>query len=72
MFQLHSNFESTFCNQTVEILIGASDLGLHRLPVSDKKDARHIWVNALQPATTTIILASCFIFDLVQVYWKVN
>ena len=40
-----------FCKQTVENLIRrhipASDLGLHFLPMSHKKDARIIWVNII-------------------------
>ena len=49
-FHFYSNFDRTFCKQTVEILIrksgvwsplfAASGLGLHCLPMSHKKDAR--------------------------------
>ena len=45
IFHLYSN--RTFCKQTVETLIkqnAASDLGLHCLPMSNKKDAGLIWV----------------------------
>ena len=47
-----SNFKRNFCLQTVENLIrhhifAASDLVLHCLPVSHKKDDRLIWVNAM-------------------------
>ena len=48
IFHLYSNFDRTFWKQTVETLIGCrrmSDLGLHCLPFSHKKDARLIWVN---------------------------
>ena len=40
-----SNFNRTFFKQTVETLISsvASDLGLHRLPMSHKKDAIGIY-----------------------------
>ena len=51
MFQFHSNFGNTFCKQTVETLIrrcfAASDLGLHCLLISHKKNARLMLVKAL-------------------------
>ena len=40
----YSNYKRNFCKQTVESL-AASDLVLHCLPVSHKKDASLIWVN---------------------------
>ena len=50
IFPSHSNFNRTFCKQTVETLIRrphyvASDLGLHCLLMSHKNDAGLIWVN---------------------------
>ena len=45
-FHFYSNFNRTFCEQTVETLIRRRVLGLHCLPVSHKKDTRLIWVNA--------------------------
>ena len=44
IFIFFSNFHSTFCKQTVETLIRrhillSSDLGLHFLPMSHRKDA---------------------------------
>ena len=33
-------------------LSAASDLGLHCLPISHKKDTRHIWVNIGHISTT--------------------
>ena len=49
-FSLLFIFEKYFCLHTVENLIrsrvfAASDLVLHCLPTSNKKDARLIWVN---------------------------
>ena len=32
------------CDQTLCYNTAASDLGLHHLPMSQEKDARHIWV----------------------------
>ena len=58
--QFHSNFESTFCKQTVETLIrhfAGSGLGLDCLPMSHKKDARLIWVKYL-PACGSLLLLS--------------
>ena len=47
-FHFISNFNRTFCKQTVEILrCAASDLGLHCLPMSRKKDARLILVKKI-------------------------
>ena len=43
IFHFYSNFKRTFCKQTV----AASDLGLHFLPMSHKKDARLIWVKVM-------------------------
>ena len=44
ILHFHSNFNRPFCEQTVEVLIVPSDLGLHGLPMFDKKDARLTWV----------------------------
>ena len=53
IFHCYSNFNRTFCKQTVETLIrphrmtpysAASDLGPQCLPMSHKKDAMLIWV----------------------------
>ena len=41
IFHLYSNFERNFSKQTA-----ASDLVLHCLPISQKKDAWLIWVNS--------------------------
>ena len=41
IFHFYYNFNRTFCTQKV-----ASDLGWRCLPMSDKKDARPIWVKA--------------------------
>ena len=53
IFNIFPNFNSTLCKQIVKILIRhrimpclVSDLGLHCLPMSHKKDARLIWVKA--------------------------
>ena len=35
----YSNFNMTFCEQTVGTMIAASDVGLHCLPMSNKKAA---------------------------------
>ena len=43
IFHFYTNFNGTFCNQTVENLITASDLGLHCVPMYHKKDARIIY-----------------------------
>ena len=55
IFHFYSNLNGTFCKQTVETLIRrcvlrsvASDLGLHCLHMSHKKDARLIWVNTMK------------------------
>ena len=50
IFHFYSNFDRTFCKQTVYTQIrhrntAASDLGLHCLPMSYKKDATLIWVH---------------------------
>ena len=48
IFHFYSNFERDFCKQTMENLIRhckMSDLVLHSLLMSHKKDARLIWVN---------------------------
>ena len=50
IFHLNSNFNRTFYKQTVEknnqsSHSVASDLGLHCMPMSHRKDARLIWVN---------------------------
>ena len=49
ILHFYSNFNRTFCKQTVEILIrsAASDLELRCLPISHKKDARLIWVKGI-------------------------
>ena len=52
-FSVCSNFHRTFCKQTVETLIrcrflAASDLVLHCLPMSHKKEARFIWVKPVR------------------------
>ena len=49
ILHFYSNFNRTFCKQTVETLIRrrvllASALGLYCLPMFHKKDARLIWV----------------------------
>ena len=44
VLHFYSNFNRPFCEQTVEILIAVSDLCLHGLPMSHKKDPRLIWV----------------------------
>ena len=41
-FQFHSTFKNSFCKQTVKNAV--SDLVLHRLPMSHKKDASLKWV----------------------------
>ena len=48
-FHFHSNIKTNFCKQTVvqpdqTPRFAASDLVLHCLPMSHKKDARLIWV----------------------------
>ena len=43
IFHFYSNFKRTLCKQTVETRSAASDLGLHCLPMSHKKDVRLIW-----------------------------
>ena len=49
IFHFYSNFNRTSCKQIVETdqmpHSAASDLGLHYLPMSYKKDTRLIWVN---------------------------
>ena len=50
IYHFHSNYTRTSCKQRVETLIrrrvlAVSDLGLHCLPMSYKKDARLIWLN---------------------------
>ena len=46
IFHFYSNFNRIFCKQTVETdqtpRSTASDLGLHCLPMSHKKDAKRI------------------------------
>ena len=45
IFHFYSYFKRNNCKQTVENLKNmASDLVLHCLLMSHKKDARHIWV----------------------------
>ena len=50
-FSQTSNFNTAFCKQTVKTLIrrrthnAASDLSLHCLPMSYKKDARLTWIS---------------------------
>ena len=48
IFHFHSYLKRNFCKQTVENLIrrgfAASDLELHCLPMSHKKNARFIWI----------------------------
>ena len=49
IFHFYSRFYRKLCKQTVETLTRqlhsvASDLSLHYLPMSHKKDASHIWV----------------------------
>ena len=46
IFYFNSNFKRHFCKQTVKNLM--SDLVLHCLPVSHKKDATLIWVKILE------------------------
>ena len=41
----HSNSNRTFCKLTVQPRFAATDLGLHCLPMSYKKNAWLIWVN---------------------------
>ena len=43
-FHFHSISNRYFCKQTVKTRSAASDLGLHCLPMSQKLDARLIWV----------------------------
>ena len=50
IFHFHPNFDRIFCKQKSEDpdqtpRSAASDLGLHCLPMSHKKDARLIWAN---------------------------
>ena len=45
IFHFDLNFNRTFCKQTVEILFTGPDLGLHCLPMSHTKDARHMGKN---------------------------
>ena len=47
IFIFYSNFNRTFCKQTVEI----PDPGLHCLHLSHKKDARLIWVKTILVVT---------------------
>ena len=52
-FSFLCKFLKIFCMQIVENLIrrrvsAASDLVLHCLPMSHKKDARHIWVKFIE------------------------
>ena len=44
IFHFYSNFDITFCKQTVAPRSVASDLDLHCLPMSHKKYSRLIWV----------------------------
>ena len=44
IFHFSSNFDRNLCKQTVETQNAASDLGLHYLPTSHKKDARLIFI----------------------------
>ena len=44
IFKFYPNCNRTFCKQTLETQNMASDLGLHCLYMSHKKDARLIWV----------------------------
>ena len=52
IFHFYSNLNRTFCEQKVHgdpdqaPHSAASDLGLHCLPMSHKKDARLIWANS--------------------------
>ena len=44
ILHVYSNFNRTFCKQTLETLI-RPDLGQHCLPMSHKMGARLLWVN---------------------------
>ena len=56
LFFIHF-FYRIFCMQTVETLNAVSDLGLHYLHMSLKKDAMLIWVKdrICNPAKTVIV-----------------
>ena len=58
--KLHLSFNSTFGKQAVQSL-AASDLVMHCLPMSYKKDARHIWFEKPKLQHT---LVSVFAFDI--------
>ena len=64
IFYFYSNFKRHFCKQRVDNLIrrAASDLVLHYLPMSHKKDARLTCVNSGTELTINQIYFS----------WKLN
>ena len=50
IFHFYSNFNRTLCKQTLENdQTPSSDLGLHCLPMSHKKETRLKWVNPYKP-----------------------
>ena len=55
IFLFYPNFDRIFCKHTVETdpdqtaHSAVSDLGLHCLPMSHKKDTKLIWVKELWP-----------------------
>ena len=66
IFYFYSNYKRHFCNQTVvkpdqTPHIAVSDLSLHCLPMSHKRDARLIW------AKLTIAL-QCFLFSFAKLF----
>ena len=64
IFHFYSNLKRNFCKQTVESLIRlrfvASDLVLHCLPMSYKKDARLIWVKHMRQEPFLINCSASF------------
>ena len=48
IFHFYSNFNRTFCEQTVQTLIRSSDLDLHCLSMSHTKEVRLKWVVSAQ------------------------
>ena len=66
IFHFYLNFDRTFYKQTVKTLRSlASDLDLHCLPMSHKKDAMLIWVNFKSIlAFRCVSLSACVLVSL--------
>ena len=60
-FIFNSNFNKKFCKQTVDTLILVSDLALHCLPMSHKKEAMCIWGKAPEQRYIRTWLSRVFI-----------